>query len=278
MELSFRDTKGGVMPLFGNPYFTVTDIDGLTMADVAISSNVMSDMDGDIITSQTVNPRTVTITLRVNQNINTEECKRYVTSFVKLKQKGELYMDYRDRIVTLSGVIQSFNMPRFSNAVAIQFALYCSQPLWEDVQALSAMISEVVPLHHWEIIPKEDADIVMGEIMDTKKQTIVNNGDVPVGMRITIVALGAVSNPVIYRDGTEEFFKVNVTMSDRDELIISTVRGEKYVRLNDESIIEKVAEGSTWLQLEAGENDFVIDADSGVDSVQLTLVARERYI
>lgn len=278
MILNFRDAKGGEMPLFNNPYFTVTDIDGMTQADVGISSTVISDMDGDIVNSATVNPRTVTITLRIKQGVNPEICKRYVTQFVKMKQKGSLYMEYKERTAVLTGIIDSFDMPRFTNAVAIQFSLYCSQPLWEDAQVLVAMISEVVSMHHWEIVPKDDADIVMGEIMDTKMQTIVNNGDVPVGMRMTIVALGNVSNPMIYREESSEFFGVSVTMSDLDELIISTIKGEKTVTLNGENVIDKVMEGSTWLQLEVGENEFVISDDYDAEYMQFSLTARELYV
>lgn len=278
MILNFIGANNEEMPLFENPYFTVTNIDGLTQSDVAISSNVMSDVDGDFINAQTVNPRNVTITLRVNQNINPEVFKRYVMAFVKPKQKGSLYMDYRDRAMTLTGVVQSIDMPRFSNAVAMQFTLYCSQPLWEDAEQLLAQISDIVSMHRWPIIPKEEPDIIMGEIMETNTQTITNGGDVAVGMIMTIVALGDVSNPIIMRENSSEFFKVDVTMKEKDELIISTVKGSKSVVLNGENIIDKVAKDSTWLQLDVGKNYLVIDDDNGGNAMQFTLVARERYV
>lgn len=278
MYINFRNSAGEEMPLFDNDYFVVTDIDGLTMADVAVSSNTMSDMDGDIINAQSVQPRNVTVTLRVKQEVNPEDCKRYITGFVKPKQKGVLVMNYRERTMLLTGVIQSIDMPRFSNAVAMQFTLYCSQPLWEDAEALVAMISDVVSFHYWPIVPKEEPDIIMGEIMDTNMQTIINGGDVAIGVKMTIVALGEVVNPIIYRDASSEFFGVDITMQERDELIINTVKGEKDITLNGVSIIDKIKEGSTWLQLEVGRNSLIVDDEHGAENIQFSLMTRERYV
>lgn len=266
------------MPLFNNPYFTVTDIDGLTQADVSVSSTVMSDTDGDILTAQSVNPRSITLTLRIKQEINPEIAKRYVMSFVKPKASGSLYLDYKDRRMTITGVVQSLEMPRFSNAVAMQFTLYCSQPFWEDVEALAEMIANIVPMHWWPIEPKEEPDIVMGEIMETYTQSITNNGDVAIGMDITIVALGPVQNPIIYREGSNDFFGVTVTMETLDELRICTIKGRKTVTLNGELILDKVMQGSTWLQLEVGNNEIVINDDNGAVNMQFSLVSRERYV
>lgn len=287
MILNIRNKNGEEIPLFDNPYFTITDVDGMTQSDVAISSNSIADMDGDVINSQSITPRTVTITLRVNAGINPEECKRYITAIVKPKQINTLYMDYKERHATLTGVVQSISMPRFSNAVAMQFSLYCSQPLWEAVELLEAIISDITSLHYWAITPKETPDIVMGEILDANMQEIINSGDVAVGMIITIVALGAVKNPIIHREETGEFLSVGIEMKANDELIISTIKGEKsitYTTTNEEgiretsNIIDKIVEGSKWLQLEVGANKFIVNDDNGAVNMQFSFTARERYI
>ena len=279
MYLAFRTITGEEMPLVDNPYFTVTNIDGFTRADVGISSVAMSDMDGDIINSQTVTPRTVTITLRINGGVNPEEAKRYVTMFVKPKQTGILALNYKDRDTTLTGVVQTLDMPRFTNGVAMQFSLYCSQPLWEDVNALYAYITDIISMHHWPITPKVVPDIVMGEILEQKGQYVTNNGDVPVGMEISIIANGgAISNPKIMRENSYDFFSVDITMAERDELIISTVRGKKSVTLNGQNVIDKVTRGSTWLQLEVGINRLIITDDYEGVNMQFSLKARELYV
>lgn len=292
MIFSLRNSRGDEMPLFDNPYFVVTDVDGMTQADVAISSSVMSDFDGDIINSKTVNPRTITITLRVKQHLNPEIVKRYVMSFVKPKKECTLYLDYKERQSTITGVVQSLDMPRFTNAVAMQFSIYCSNPLWEDLNAFATMITNVTSLHYWPIIPKETPDIVMGEMMDAYKQEIINNGDVSIGMDIIIVANGDVKNPMIYREESSEFFGINVTMKKLDELLICTIKGEKTIILRtwekdpeteetiniDTLIFDKIMEGSTWIQLDVGKNNIVINDDYGAKNMQCSITCNERYV
>ena len=278
MIFTLRNSRGDEMPLFDNPYFTLMDVDGMTQADVAVSSSVMSDVDGDIINAQSVNPRSITLTLRIKQEINPEIAKRYVMTFVKPKKEATLYLDYKNRQMTITGVIQSLSMPRFTNGVAMQFTLYCSEPFWEDVNALVTMISDVVSLHHWEIVPKEEADIVMGEIMERYSQIVTNDGDVATGMNITILAMGDVKNPMIYIEGTGEFFGVAVTMKSMDELRICTIKGKKSITLNGELILDKVMQGSTWLQLEVGRNEIVINDDYGAVNMQFSLTSKEKYI
>lgn len=278
MYMAFRNADGDEMPIFDNEYFQIVDIDGITLADVSVSSASIADGDGDVINAQSINPRSVTFTIQVRQGVNPEACKRYVSNFVKPKQPGSLFLSYRDRDMVLSGIIQSVSMPRFSNAVAMQFVLYCSQPLWENELAITSVISGMIDLHRWEIVPKFNADIVMGELMEANTSDVINDGDVAIGMKIQIVALGTVVNPRIMREETEEYFRVNVTMGEKDELTICTVRGEKTVDLNGENIIELVDRDSIWLQLEPGRNRLVIDDDNGGVYMQVTLTARERYV
>lgn len=279
MYLSFKNARGEEMPLVDNPYFTITDFDAMTQSDVSISSTTMSEMDGDLINTQSIVPRTVTITLRVNGGVNPEEAKRYIMGFIKPKQKGTLALNYRERDTTLTGVVQNVTMPRFTNGVAFQFSLYCSQPLWEDVDALIVAITDVLSLHHWAIVPKEEADIVMGEVLDSKTNYIMNNGDSAIGMTITIVAKGGrVVNPRIMRENSYEYFSIDVSMEENQELVISTIKGQKEVTLDNVNIIDKVTKGSTWLQLEVGRNDLTVIDDNDAEFMQVSVKARELYV
>ena len=279
MFLKLITSNGEEMALVDNPYFTITDFDAMTQSDVSISSNAMSDMDGDIINAQTITPRTVTVTLRINNQVNPEEAKRYIMNFVKPKQTVTFWLNYRERDTTLSGVVQNVTMPRFTNGVAMQFSVYCSQPLWEDVNALYAYITDVISMHHWAIVPKETPDIVMGEILDVRTNSITNGGDVAIGMTMTIVAKGGqVSNPRIMRSNSYDFFGVDITMEEGQELSIRTVKGQKMVTLDAVNIMDKVTKGSTWLQLEPGRNDLIISDDFEGEFMQFSIVARELYV
>lgn len=49
------------MPLLDSEYFTISDIDGFTIAQSNIASVVVPFVDGDTITNIQTNPRAVTI-------------------------------------------------------------------------------------------------------------------------------------------------------------------------------------------------------------------------
>lgn len=278
MKLDVINSDGTRIPLVGSDYFTITDIDGMTTGNVSISSNSVSGNDGDFINSQRVNPRDVTFTFRFKNEIPPEETKRYITSFFKLKKEVVIELNYRDRISRLTGVVQSVDIPRFTNAVSAQVGIYCSNPFWEDVQALEELIDKIKNLHHFPIHPTAEELIVMGEMTETYSKNIINNGDVDVGMRMKIIATATISNPKIIRDDTNEFFEVAVTMNNLDELEVCTIKGKKSVTLNGQNIINKVVSGSTWLQLVTGSNLFVVTNNLGGLGMTFVVKANERYI
>ena len=58
-------------------------------------------------------------------------------------------------------------------------------------------------------------------------QELENKGDVETGMIITIIALGAVTNPKIYNTLTGEYIGINDTLAGNDQVTITTVKGQK---------------------------------------------------
>ncbi|MBR2679935.1 MAG: phage tail family protein, partial [Exiguobacterium sp.] len=92
-----------------------------------------------------------------------------------------------------------------------------------------------------------------------------------------------VTNPIIY-DQNGNFFGVGytgktLTMSAGDVLVIDTQAGQKSVKLNGVSVFDKVKPQSTWLQLQAGENEFSINSDDAdTDNMVFTMSFRQRYI
>ena len=119
----------------------------------------------------------------------------------------------------------------------------------------------------------------------TRTRTFDNTGDAAVGMTIEIYAITTVTNPIIY-DQNGNFFGVGygsgskqVVLSAGDKVVITTQAGQKNVTLNGTSIIDKIKPRSTWLQLEAGENEYSINSDDlDVDNMTFTLIYKQRYI
>lgn len=278
MKLFYVTDGNEKIALIGNQYFDITDIDGFTEGATSISSSTLADSDGDIVNSQRINARDITVTVKFKDGISIEQAKRYLLKYFKLKKEATLELEYEERTSRLTGYVQSIDIPRFVLGVSAQIGIHCSSPFWEDINALDSMISNVVSLHHWPIHPTEDEPIIMGLLTDSYQAKVVNDGDVDVGMIITITADEEISNPRLLIDRSTEFLEVEITMQKNDELIINTNKGSKSVTLNGENIINKLKVGSTWLQLAVGSNTIVCTNDQGGSGMIVNVRANERYL
>lgn len=279
MELNLT-SNFGTLPLWNNPYFICSNVDGMTAAAANVSSNTVYSMDGDKITNMQTQPRQIVIDLVIKPSVSVEEAKAYVLQFVKIKQAATLLLKYdlsgADQSKAITGRITSIVLPRFTDRAVMQISLYCSQPYWEDAEFIVKYISDIVDAHHFEITWREP--LPMGIYDMTRTREFVNQGDAAVGMIVTITAQGAVTNPALYNNATGEYIGIMDTLAAGDEVVINTIRGQKSITKNGENVLRKLIAGSTWLQLDVGSNILLIDADSGASAMYFALTFKQAYV
>jgi hypothetical protein len=228
--------------------------------------------------------------MRIKSGVNVEEAKRTILKVVKLKQRGTLEWEQNDKTVTITGIVEAVDMPRWNNAVVMQITLHCEQPFWEDAEYIVQRISEAIDLHYFtdyagDMLYFPEGGIALGEYNSIRTREFINDGDVSVGMEISVVALDTVTNPIIY-DGNGNFFGVGygsgakqVVMQSGDNIVITTHKGGKKVALNGVNVLAKVKPRSTWLQMAAGFNQFSINSDDdSVTNMSFALVYKQRYV
>lgn len=288
LELLYISKWGGTLDLIKNNLFTLTNVDGMTAAATDISSVVIGGVDGDYINDIRAQPRGIIFDLRIKQGVNVESAKRAVLDIVKLKQKCSLKWTQNGRTLVINAVVDGVTMPRFSNEVTMQISLHCAQPFWEDLNDIISEISEAISLFYFtdyanDMLYFPDDGIPFGAYDFSRTRTFYNAGDVAVGMVIEILAVKTVTNPIIY-DQNGNFFGVGygsktVTMYAGDIMTINTNVGQKSVTLNGVSQLDKIKPRSTWLVLEAGENEFSINStDTDTDNMIFTMSYKQRYI
>ena len=290
MELNYISKWGAKISLSNNNLFWLTNVDGLTYSTTDISAVVIGGIDGDSINNVQAQPRGIVLDLRIKSGVNVEAAKREILQTIKLKQKATLEWTQNNKTLTIQGVVESIEMPRFNNEVTMQVTLHCSQPFWEDLNEILTEINQFVNLHYFTtelggMLYFQPEGRPLGEYDTSRTRSFINSGDVSVGMQIEVLALSSVTNPIIY-DQNGNFFGVGygtetkqVVMQQGDKLIINTVAGNKYVELNGVNQLDKVKPQSTWLQLEAGQNEFSINSDdANVDNMIFTLSYKQRYI
>lgn len=290
MELVFISARGDRLPLVSNEYFEIVSVDGMTAANANISSAVIGGADGDVVSNVQAIARGIVLDLRVKSGVNVEEMKRAVLGVVKIKQRCSLEWKQDGRAVVISGVVESVEMPRWTDSVTMQISLYCSQPFWEDAAYVVRQISEAVDVHYFtdsetDMLYFHESGIVLGEYDTTRTKRFYNSGDVDVGMEISIVAYGDVTNPIIYNEDGD-FLGIGygdgakqVKLAAGENIVITTHKGGKTITKNGENLLPKLRPKSKWLQLQAGDNQFTINSDDdSTTNMTFTLVYKQRYV
>lgn len=281
IQFSYTSPQGDTLDLANNPDFVLTDVDGMTSANVDISTSSVALIDGDTITNTRTRARSMHIYLLIPAGSNIEAVKREIFSVIKPKQTGWLYYSHQGRNLAIQATIESISLPRFSqsaqNGSRMQINVYCASPYWRDAQTIVDEISQITAMHHFELVVTEENPIVFGYYNTEIAREIINDSDAAVGVEINVIATGEITNPKIERaDGT--FFGVNLTMNAGDELKIITEKGDKSVTLNGENVLGDIMAGSTWFQLEVGSNYFVITESGGSSNMFFTINYKRAFV
>ena len=282
-ELKYIGANGNEINLTFNLWFNLVNVDGLTHVDSSIASSTTPSMDGDRVNNIQTQPRGIVLDFEIRREVSVEDAKRYILRTIKPKQRGKLRLTQGERVTEIEGVVESINMPRFNDNVTMQISLYCPEPYWHDAENVIVEISRVIGLHYFTSTEGDMLYFPLGGIPFgvydlNMTRTYTNDGDADCGMIIRIIALGDVVNPTIYNsDGS--YIGVIDTMEKGDEIIVNTIRGSKAITKNGTNILSKIKSGSTFLQLDTGDNQLTIDSDGGTEgNVYFTLEFKRRFV
>lgn len=287
MGFIFENMRGNTLDLSDNPFAYLINIDGQSSVATDISSVVIGSIDGDIVNNMKAQPRTLIMDLRIKSNV--EESKRAILNVIKLKQRCSLLWSQNGRVMKINGYVESVDMPRWNNYVTMQVTIHCDQPFWEDINEVVQEINEALGLHYFteneDMLFFPDEGRAFGEYDFSRTRHFQNNGDVSVGMEIEIVAYDTVTNPIIY-DTDGNFFGIGygttskkVVMQAGETIIITTEKGNKTVKKGNVNLLDKIKRGSSWLQLESGNNTFTINSDDeSLENMTFSLKFKQRYI
>ena len=288
MELIFVNASGQRLDLLRNRNkFVLIAAEGLHGVETDFSETESPYTDGADLDNVRALPRGIALKFQLTGDVAAG--LDLFHSVVKSKQVGRLIKTEGERETKIEGRVTVPPYSRLSSAVTVELQLYCGQPYWEDVTELVGTISEVLDLLYF---PEEgrgfpEEGVPFGVLNIEKTQTITNDGDTSVGLTIVINALGTVKNPRIScSSGTQNGWcmKLNTTLTDGDEVIISTHRRNKSITINGSaykdgapilSALEYV--GDDWLQLETGANTFNILSDTDAARVYFNVYFSRRW-
>lgn len=107
-------------------------------------------------------------------------------------------------------------------------------------------------------------------------KNIINKGDVETPVRIEFK--GPATHPRVTNQTTGEYVQVNRQLLAGDVLIIATDFGAKRVEINGQNAFNWIDLGSTFWQLEVGDNIIEYSSDDPVEPAAVSISYRNRYV
>lgn len=276
--LTIENHKGEQLQLTQNPKYSITSVEGLPPPTANINTAVNANFDGSTYRSSRLNERNIVIMLAIEGDAEANRINLY--QYIKAKKQCTLYYQNGSRNVSIVGYVESLEIGIFEEKEMAQISIICPRPYFADVvQTILDMSATSAMFEFPFAIPDEGIEF---STLTVATESIVQNlGDVETGAVIIFHATGPASNPAIYNVDTGESFKVNISMSAGDLVIIDTIKGEKGVTsvINGvtTNIINNVDMGSTWLQFESGANTMLYNADSSPENLQCYITFNNLY-
>lgn len=278
IRISVENNRGETLNLFNSDNYVVTRVDGLNPPNANINTAVTATFDGATFKSSRTDPRNIVLEITLNNNVENSRLNLY--KYFKTKSKVTIYLKTNRRDVYTIGYVETFECGLFDEVQKAQISIICPFPYFIDCNIDINNFSITTDNFEFPFsIPAEG--IPFSETIINSRKSIINNGDVESGLIIRLHATSTVLNPKIYNEDTNEYFILNVEMQEGDDIEINTNKGEKAVKHTIDgittNIINKVEPGSTWFQIEPGDNMFLYTADEYPANLRCTFTHADKY-
>lgn len=274
--------------------FLIRAIDGLTPGKANIAKTDRSTMDGATFGSARISARNIVLALSFVGNRSTEEARNELYKYFPLKKMVKLRFTTDIKVCEIAGYVESNEANIFSQTELVQISIICMVPYFtiganhRQVTYLSGKIpSFEFPFENDSLT---EPLIEMGNIGHQTQTVLKYDGDAETGVIVYIHSTGEVGNLTLYNLDSREYFRLNGDTLEKftgnkimagDDIEISTVKGNKYVRLtrNGEikNILNCVDRGSSWFQVTKGDNTIAYNTEYGDRNLSIRIENQVLY-
>lgn len=243
----------------------IEDIKGLGPVKATIVSSQQSTRDGTQYQSSRRESRNIIITLGLEPDWATEDVQALRERVYNFFMTGEpvrlRFIDSLPRTVDISGRVEDCDTPLFAKENTVDISILCFDPDFGNTTPV----------------------VIDGDsVNDTTETLVTYAGTAKTGVVFTINVDRTISEITIYHrppDDTIRTMEISVPLLAGDILTVSTVVGDKYIRLNRLGTTSSVLYGrstqSDWTRLERGANHIRVYITGA--SVPYTMTYTPRY-
>lgn len=227
-----------------------------------------------------VGGRNIVLTVYIRGNVEANRIRLY--QFLAPNSVVKLHYANETRRICVEGCVESHVCDQFSAKCFAQISIMCESPYLSGAEAIVQEITSIVDAFEFPFTIEAEG-IEFSTIDGSGYVNAQNTGDVTTGAIFRVFAHAAVVNPNIFNAVTNEYFKYSGTLEAGDTLTINTNSGEKRLTVTDISgvvtnALYRKAEGSTWLQLNVGDNYLTYSADSGIESMSVSVEYNNLFV
>lgn len=282
LEMRFPEQSG----------FLIRSIEGLGPSKADINITELSGIDGANYNSARVNSRNIVFLLGFLEKETIEDIRQESYKYFPIKKRVEIKIETDNRISETYGYVESNEPNIFSKEEITTISVICPDSYLYSSEDQITLFSSVISLFEFPF-SNESLSVNLIEISTfdlITMKSIYYTGDAPVGIVIFIHAIGSANDVEIINVGTSESIKIDSArlieltgydIQAGDDIIISTVKGNKYAILIREgvtiNILNVLDQYPDWFELEKGDNVFSYTADSGVSNLQIRIENKIAY-
>ena len=278
--IKIENVRNNVLTLTQNEsYYQVINVDGLNPPKAQINSSRVAGLDGSKFNSSKLEERNIVIYIRLNGNV--EANRIYLYSFFRTKEWCKFYYKNGLRDVFIEGYVESCEVALFTNNEIMQVSIICPNPYFQNINEIVDDISKALSAFKFPFAI--NSPIPFSTLSLDRVTTVFNDSSSENGMTIHIEIFGNVNKIRIVNVGSGEWFTVRGSFIANDSIVINTNKGDKSIRLFrnavESNIFTGIQKGSTFFQLQAGNNSFSYLADDGAsdDIVHIEFRHRDMY-
>lgn len=246
--LEVRTDQGDLLPLpFGDltSGYSIQEIDGLDPVDATIVSSSYATMDGEQYHASRRDKRNIVIKMGYETAYTTRtvrQLRQQLYEFFLPKAIANLTFSFDDGDpVQISGYVESFASPLFTDQPIATISILCMDPDFEDT----------------------DSTILSGTtVTDATTMDIEYDGTVETGIDLTFTFAAAATAFSIVNTGADGLHEMDFagTFNAGDSIEVITTAGSKGVYLTragtQVSYLYALSPYSDWIQLQPGSNAF----------------------
>lgn len=289
-KIIYTNERGISIELNRNGPLFLASVEGFDGLEAEIVSSQSAYQDGISISKTILKDRLLTINgcMVIDTEQQRNILKRKLFNVFNPKTKGHMKI-YTDAGATRGASnLRVVQAPVFADdytsineLVEFQIQIVMPLPYFEDLNENRMDFGNDIGNFFFDLEIEEQ-----GKELSIKNNSIVSNianmGDAETPIKVVFRSKTEIQNPSIYNVYTKEFIKLNYTMSEGEEITITTHHGNKRVEsyLNGvtTNIFNKLDIKSSFMWLDIGDNVIRCDADTMIEQLEVYIYYTNYYL